>query len=174
MRTLATIAVGLGLIICHTSLIPRLPFVGVFFDPLLPLVVFLAVFRPPREALPTALFLGFLVDSLSGGAFGIHLSAYFWIALGVRQAAAVVHAENPFMLILLLIAAVAAENALVVAVVAASAARPVALPEALRAVTEQIGWVLLTGPFIAALMRRAGRNRPRPRRAEPAPAPNGG
>lgn len=167
MRTFWTIAAGIGLIICHTSLIPRLPFVGAFFDPLLPLVVYLGVFRPPREAVPVALFFGFLADSLSGGAFGIFMSAYLWVALGVRQAAAVVRAENPFILIFILIVAVAAENALIAAVVAAADPASVAPQEALRAVTEQIGWVLLTGPFLAALMRRAGRMRPRVRaRAE--------
>ena len=51
MRFFFYIAICLGLVVCQTTLIPRLPAMGNFFDLLLPLVVYLAAFRPVHEAL---------------------------------------------------------------------------------------------------------------------------
>jgi rod shape-determining protein MreD len=166
MRYFSYIGIGLALIICQTSLLPRLPFIGVFFDLLLPLVIFLAAFRPLHESLPFTLFFGLLMDNLSGGPFGLYLSAYLWLSIGVRLAATVIRADNPFLLILMLMVCVLLQNALFIAVAAVFTAAPAPLEEALRGVSEQIGWVLLAGPFLVALMRRA--NRMKVRRIRPA------
>ena len=67
MRFFFYIAICLGLVVCQTALIPRLPAMGNFFDLLLPLVVYLAAFRPLHESVPFVMFLGILMDNLSGG-----------------------------------------------------------------------------------------------------------
>jgi rod shape-determining protein MreD len=151
------LAGGLLLVICQTTLLPLLPVTRHFFDLLLPLVIYLAVFRPLHEALPFTLFLGILVDNLSGGPFGLYVTSYVWLLIGARLAAMVVRAENPIMLVLLLIAAVAAQNGLFLAVLGSAGSGNLWGGFALRVMTEQIGWVLLIGPFLAWGMRHVHR-----------------
>jgi len=170
MNYFVYIASGLFLVICQTTLMPRLAMVGHFFDLLLPLVIYLAAFRPLHEALPFTLFLGVLMDNLSGGPFGLYLTSYVWLFIGARLAATVVRAENPVMLVLILIAAVAAQNGLFLAVLGASDQGDFSGGFALQVVTEQIGWVLLIGPFLALGMRIAHRTTAY-RAKKPAPGP---
>lgn len=165
-------AASLFMVICQTTIIPHLAFVGYFFDLLLSLVIFLAAFRRLHEALPFTLFLGVLMDSLSAGPFGLYLTSYVWLFIGTRAAATVVRADNPLMLVLILIGAVAAQNALFFAILGAAGPADLA-GFAMRVVTEQIGWVLLIGPFLACGMRNVHRRSSRRARSaavEPPPA----
>jgi rod shape-determining protein MreD len=163
------IATSLFLLTCQTSLIPRLAFIGHFFDLMLPLVVYLAGFRPLHESLPFVLFLGVLMDSLSGGPFGLFLTSYVWLFIAVRWAATLIRLDNPILLVLVLIAGVAFQNLLFLGLSAFLSSRPVPAGTALQAVSEQIGWVLLTGPVFVAFMRHVDRRiKRRPERVEAA------
>jgi rod shape-determining protein MreD len=157
MRYFAYIGCGLFLIIFQTTVLPRLAFVGYCFDLLLPLAIYLAVFRPRHEALPLTVFLGLLMDNMSGGPFGLYLTSYVWLFIAARAASTVVRAENPIMVALIMICAVAGQNALFVAALGAGASGTVGFPAGLaaRILAEQIGWVLLVGPFLAWGMRHA-------------------
>lgn len=151
------IGIGLGLMILQTSLLPRLAFIGHFFDLLVPLVIYLAAFRPLHESLIFTLFLGLLADNLSGGPFGLYLTAYVWLFVGVRMAATVVRAENPFLLVLIILLGVVLQNLIFYGGLVLFGSGPPEAGVALRVVSEQVGWVLLTGPVLAALMRQAHR-----------------
>ena len=147
------IASGLCLAICQTTLLPRLGFVGHFFDLLLPWVIYLAAFRPVHETLFFVLFMGALMDNLSGGPFGLYLISYVWLFIAVRLAAAVVRAENPMVLVLIIVTAVASQNALFVMTLGISGAGVLSSGDVIRVVSEQVGWVLLIGPILALGMR---------------------
>jgi rod shape-determining protein MreD len=146
------------MMIAQTTLIPRLAFASHFFDLMLALVIYLAVFRPLPEALPFMLFLGVLMDNVSGGPFGLYLTSYVWVFIGARAAAKVVRAESAILIVLTLISAVAAQNALFLATRGVAGHGDLPAGWALRLVTEQIGWVLLIGPFLAWGMRHAQRS----------------
>lgn len=148
---------GLFMVICQTTVIPRLAFVGYFFDLVLPVVIYLAAFRPLHEALPFTVFLGAVMDNLSGGPFGLYLTSYVWLFIVVRAAATIVRAENPIMIVSILIGAVAAQNALFFAVLGTSGQGYFSESFAVRIAIEQIGWVLLIGPFLAWGIRTAHR-----------------
>lgn len=152
------IACGLFMVICQTTVIPRLAFVGYLFDLVLPVVIYLAAFRPLHEALPFTVFLGVLMDNLSGGPFGLYLTSYVWLFFAARAAATIVRAENPIMIVLILIGAVATQNALFFTILGASGQGHFSGSFAVRVVTEQIGWVLLVGPFLAWGIRAAQRH----------------
>lgn len=148
---------GLFMVICQTTIIPRLGVVGYFFDLVLPVVIYLAAFRPLHEALLFTVFLGVVMDNLSGGPFGLYLTSYVWLFIGARTAATVVRAENPIMIVLILIGAVAAQNALFFAVLGTAGLGYFSERFAARIAIEQIGWVLLIGPFLACGIRAAHR-----------------
>jgi rod shape-determining protein MreD len=148
---------SLCLVTLQTALIPRLGFVGHFFDLLLPWVIYLAAFRPVHEALPFVVFMGALMDNLSGGPFGLYLTSYVWLYIAVRLAATVVRAENAMVLVLIIIAAVVFQNTFFFLAINMSLGDGHTTGEVIRVVSEQIGWVLLTGPLIALGMRQAKR-----------------
>lgn len=77
--------VGLSAVVAQTSIL-RLPlFHGVFYDLLIPLVVFLSLNLPDKKGILVVLILGLIMDLLSGGIFGLYLSIYFWIFLWVKS-----------------------------------------------------------------------------------------
>ena len=76
---------GLSTIVAQTTIL-RLPlFHGIFYDLLIPLVVFLSLNFPKRKGVLVVIILGLIMDLLSGGIFGIYLSVYFWIFLLVKS-----------------------------------------------------------------------------------------
>ena len=92
----------------------------------------------------------------------------------MRLATSVIRADNPILLVTLIMAGVLLQN--VVFFGALAAAGP-SLPhpgDALRVITEQIGWVLLVGPFLAVFMRHVrrfmGKRMQRPDTGQPTPA----
>jgi rod shape-determining protein MreD len=165
------IASSLGLVICQTTLLPRLGFVGHFFDLLLPWVIYLAAFRPVHETLFFVLFMGALMDNLSGGPFGLYLISYIWLFIAVRLAASVVRAENPMVLVLILVTAVVFQNALFAMTLGISGVGVLSSGEVIRVVSEQVGWVMLVGPILALGMRSTRRLTTRHLKKAPAAPP---
>jgi rod shape-determining protein MreD len=151
------IASSLCLVICQTTLLPRLGFAGHFFDLLLPWVTYLAAFRPVQETLLFVLFMGALMDNLSGGPFGLYLISYVWLFIAVRLAAAVVRVENPMVLVLIIVIAVAFQNVFFAVTLDISGAGALSVGEVIRVVSEQVVWVLLLGPVLVLGMRFARR-----------------
>jgi len=78
------ISACLFLVILQTTVMPYLPLLEKFYDLLIPFIVYLGLSRPVRESLPFVLFLGFIMDNLSGGPFGLYLTTYFWLYVGVK------------------------------------------------------------------------------------------
>jgi cell shape-determining protein MreD len=76
--------IGLATIVGQTTLL-RIPvFQGVFYDLLIPLVVFMRLHLTLTEASLLTLILGFVMDLFSGGVFGLYMTVYLWIFLLVQ------------------------------------------------------------------------------------------
>lgn len=77
--------IGLSAVVAQTTIL-RLPlFHGVFYDLLIPFVVFLRLNLPDKNGILVVLILGLIMDLLSGGIFGLYISIYFWIFLWVKS-----------------------------------------------------------------------------------------
>lgn len=122
------------------------------FDLLAPFVVYLGVYRLPREALPVLLIGGLTMDGISGCAFGVHLTIYLWMYIGVRWAIQFLHVGNVILLPLLVSVGVAFESMVTAftAIVLASAAWPV--ESMFSVVSSQVAWGAVTGPFLVLLL----------------------
>lgn len=118
------------------------------YDLLAPFVVYLGVFHLPRVAIPIIVFSGLAMDGISGGVFGVHLTAYLWMYVGVRWAIQFLQAGNVILLPLLVTAGVFFESLLVAfsAVVLTSAPWPV--EAVFPVVSGQVLWGAVTGPFL--------------------------
>lgn len=168
MRFFWYIGVSLVLVVCRTTLLPYTTAIGNFFDPLIALVVYLAVFRPLPESISLLVFLGILMDTLSGGPFGLYLTSYVWLFIGVRLVAALIRVEAPMLLVLLMTAGVLLQNIIFLAAMTAFHLTRPDSGDMLGVFAGQVGWMLLIGPLLAVLMRSversaaAGRRRPAP------------
>jgi cell shape-determining protein MreD len=141
------------LIIVQTTVLSYFNVTRGIYDLLIPFVIFLSICLPVRECLPFILVLGFIVDNLSGSPFGLYLTFYFWLFVGIRWIIKYLRAGNKLFLSLVVIVAVLIENILVMGTFAFFG--PVAqLPaETVKNIALQIFWALFTGPlFLLSLL----------------------
>lgn len=150
---------GYHLIICLFLIIFQTTLVvgggpAYLYDLLAPFVVYLGVHRLPREAMPILLIGGLAMDGISGGVFGVHLTVYLWMYVGVRWVIQFLHVGNVILLPLLVSAGVAFESLVMAfsAIVLAPAAWPV--ESMFSVVSGQVLWGAATGPFLMLLFIR--------------------
>lgn len=78
------LSVGIVIIVGQTTVL-TMPFSkGFLYDLIIPVVVFIRLHLPVRQGVLLVLSLGFIMDVFSGGTFGLYLTVYFWIFLGVQ------------------------------------------------------------------------------------------
>ena len=135
------------------------------YDLLAPFVVYLGAYRLPREAIPVLIMGGLAMDGISGGVFGVYLTVYLWMYVGVRWAIQFLHVGNVILLPLLVTAGVAFESLVVAfsAVVLASSAWPV--ESMFSVVSGQMLWGGITGPFLMLLFIRGQKSVDRARKS---------
>jgi cell shape-determining protein MreD len=78
------IFLGIFFAVFQTACLPNVCLSCRSFDMLLPLVIYLSVFRPVAESLSLVAFFGIIMDCLSGSPFGLYVITYVWLLLGVR------------------------------------------------------------------------------------------
>jgi rod shape-determining protein MreD len=147
------IGVCFVLAILQTTLFPCLGIIETFYDLPALFVLYLGLFRPTRESLAVVVFLGFVLDSLSGGPFGIYLSIYFWLFLSVRGSTRFLHIGFNSLLPFILAMGVLLQNVielLVLAVVEPGMRFPATPP---RLILLRMAWAFVTGPFVLLVFR---------------------
>ena len=149
----AYIGISIALVIFQTTVLPQIPLIGQLYDLLIPLLIYLTLFRPSHESLPFVFFLGLLMDNLSGTPFGLYLTTYFWIYFGVKMVASYLRVGNRILLALIVCGGVLMQNILIVgsALITDSAWLPPA--EMLTMIVNQLLWALVTGPLILLSFR---------------------
>ncbi len=137
----------LCLLILQTTVFPHLPLLDSFYDLLIPFIVYLALYRPLREGLLLVLLLGFIMDNISGGPFGLYLTTYCWLLIGVIGTTKFVQVGNRILLSMVVAAGVLIENMLFLAIFTITGP-DVNLPAgAWSTVVIELLWALGTGPF---------------------------
>lgn len=136
-----------------------------FYDLLVPFVVYLGAHRLPREAIPVLLIAGVAMDGISGGVFGVHLSAYLWLYVGVRWAIQFLHVGNVILMPLLVTAGVAFKSLVVAFAAVVLAAAPWPVEIVFSVVSGQIVWGALTGPFLMLVLVRGQQSIERARKS---------
>jgi cell shape-determining protein MreD len=129
---------GLALVVAQTALLPHFFISCRCYDMLLPLVIYIGIFRPvPESAFIAALF-GVIMDSISGTSFGLYFITYVWILLGVRGSMRLLDAGSYFLFPLILSAGLLFEHLLF----AVSVSRMPPAQAFLSAL-----WAIFTAPF---------------------------
>ena len=148
------ISVCLFLVILQTTVMPYWPLLDSFYDLLIPFVVFLGLSRPVRESLPFVFFLGFILDNLSGSPFGLYLTAYFWLFIGVKGITKLLQVRNRLFIITLIVAAgVLIENLIFLGTLTILGPDQQLSGNAARTVTIQVLWAIWTGPIFFVVLK---------------------
>ena len=147
------IAISIFLVILQTTVLPHIPLTGHFYDLLIPLLIYLTLYRPPHESLPFVFFLGLLMDNLSGTPFGLYLTTYLWIYIGVKMVASYLRVGNRILMALIVCGGVLMQNILTIgsALLIDSAWLPPG--DTVAIIGSQLLWALITGPLILVLFR---------------------
>ena len=152
------ISVCLFLVILQTTVMPYLPLLDSFYDLLIPFLVFLGLSRPVRESLPFVLFLGFIMDNLSGGPFGLYLTTYFWLYVGVKGITMFIQVGNRLLIITLIVAGgVLFENLILLGAFAILGSRQQFAGDAVEIVAIQVLWAIFTGSLFLLFFKNAQR-----------------
>lgn len=94
-------AIGLFLLILQTTGPGRfLPLLS-GYDLLIPLILFLGLFRPAMEGIIVATVCGVVMDIYSGGPPGLFVSVYLWLFVSSRWVPRYIHVRNFFFLIVI-------------------------------------------------------------------------
>ncbi len=148
------ISACLFLVILQTTVMPYLPLLDSFYDLLIPFLVFLGLSRPVRESLPFVFFLGFLMDNLSGSPFGLYLTAYFWLFVGVKGITKLLQVGNRLFIMTLIVAVgVLIENLFFLGTLTILGPDQQLAGDAAKTVTIQVLWVIWTGPIFLLVLR---------------------
>jgi cell shape-determining protein MreD len=150
------ISACLFLVILQTTIMPYLPVLDQFYDLLIPFIVYLSLSRPVRESLPFVLFLGFIMDNLSGGPLGLYLTTYFWLYVGVIGITMFIQVGNRLLIITLIVASgVLFENLILLGTFAILGSRQQFAGDALEIVAVQVLWAIFTGSLLLLFFRNA-------------------
>jgi len=147
MTYLYHIFVGACLIIFQTVVLPLFPFSDSFYDLLVPFIIYLGSSRPVRESIPVAIVLGFIVDSLSGGYFGVYITTYAWLTISMRWISTLIRLENVMLLPFIAVIGVLLENALLAVSVLIANPEFQFSASGMGVIAAQVFWVICTGPI---------------------------
>ncbi len=154
MSYIFNISACLFLVILQTTVMPYMPLLDKVYDLLIPFIVYLGLFRPVRESLPFVIFLGFIMDNLSGGPFGLYLTTYFWLYVGVKGITMFIQVGSRLIIITLVIAiGVLFENLILLSSFAFLDTKQQFAGNVMETVAGQVLWALLTGSLFLLIFR---------------------
>jgi len=148
MTAVFYIVVSVCLIVFQTIIGPGIQMFDGIYDLMIPFVVYFSLFRPARQTLLAVLVLGFVMDNLSGGPFGLYLSTYLWLFICIRGMVVYLRVSNTVLLPAVIVGSVLVENIIFLGTIAILTPG-VRFPKgALGTVSEQLIWALFTGSLM--------------------------
>jgi rod shape-determining protein MreD len=140
-------------VLFQTSFAPDLWGFDKFFDLITIFIVYLAVFRPLGESAPFVVLSGAVMDSISGGPFGVYMTIYIWLFVGIRWTKNFLHLGNAILIPLITTASVFFQNTLIIGLTALIENRFNLGPETFRNVLIQLVWAAAAGPVLIYLLK---------------------
>lgn len=142
MKIVLSIFLGIFFAVLQTACLPQVCLSCRCFDMLLPLVIYLSIFRPVAESLSLVAFFGIVMDCISGSPFGLYVITYVWLLIGVRGSMRLLDAGSYFLFPLIMMLGMVLEYFLF-ALTTHRSPSAVILADAL--------WALVAAPFFLML-----------------------
>jgi len=160
MKYVWQFVLGIVLIVTQTTILPYFKIFNSIYDLLCPLVIYLGLFQPVRNAVPVILFYGFLMDNLSGAPPGFYLTSYIWLLIYAVALSRFMDLRNKLIQPLIVALGVVIENCLNLSVI-------VILTPSWRfsfaivwQIVWQVVWVIAATPLLFALLNRVHAYKP--------------
>ena len=152
MTILFYILVSLCLVTIKTTLIPTLPLFEKFYDLLIPIIIYLSLFRSMKEGVPVVIFFGLMMDSLCGGPVGLYLATYIWLYAGMWWLSQFLHTRNIVLLALSVTLGVVFEGLVMLIYMVVLAPTAIIPEDMIRTLLTQTIWSMVTGPIILLIL----------------------
>jgi len=146
MHFFVYIVFGILLICLQTTVLPLFPRIFAQYDLLVPLIVFLTLFRSSVGIMPVIIITGCLMDLLSGGG-GVYIICYFLIFAVFRNTPGYFHFKHPVLFQIVLLLAVLVENFVFNIVLSIQAQAFHLSLNAGKILVVQTLWALISGSF---------------------------
>ncbi len=148
------VIMSIFLVILHTSILnsPYLHSLGVVL--LFSFLMVLACERPVYESLAIVLLTGILMDSFSGGPFGLFASTCFWLFALIKYAVRFLRLQNSHAIRFLIVFCVLMENCILFSTMILMNAEMSLTLEIWRFLVIQTGFAVLLGPASFRLISR--------------------
>lgn len=140
----------------QTTLLPDFFPFNSFYDLMLPIVLYIAVFRPAvenTESVFCILFFGFIMDNINGGPVGLFPLFYLGAFLSIKLFIMFVYFDKPMVLTMVAAISVLAENIVFYLGAAILGNGSHFLGEAVKSIFVQIVWAIITGAFFITYIR---------------------
>lgn len=152
MNYLLSIFLCLVLILIQTTLIPALSLFNRFYDLLVVVVIFLGLYRKLREGVPVIFFVGFIMDNLYNGPFGLYLTVYLWLYACIRRCSVYFNVRSILFTLLIVPVGVLFQNIIFVISVSLFNSDSLHYSDAYVVIAKQIIWAMITGPVFLILL----------------------
>ena len=141
------IFICLCLIVIQTTVMPYIPVFERFYDLLTPFIIYLSIFRSNRESMVIIFVFGFFMDIISGGPFGLYVTTYIWLFVGVRWAITFLHVGDNMLLPFVVAAGVLLENFIFIGTSAMFEQGSRVSEAMVTTIIVQVLWAIFTGPL---------------------------
>ncbi len=142
------ICICIFLVIVRTTVFPMFPALVGCYDLLIPVVIYMGFFRTNRESIPVLLFIGLVMDGLSGVTFGFYLSTYIWLYLIVVWLKQLFLVKNILLLSFATVLGVLMENSMLILMENLFDFRLSDISNIFKTFPKQVILGALTGPFM--------------------------
>jgi cell shape-determining protein MreD len=143
----------IAFLLFQTSIAPNFRFFYDFFNLMSFFVVYLALYRPTQETIIFVVLTGILVDSVAGGPFGLYITIYIWVSIGIKWVLKYLHKGNVFLIPMIISCAILAENFIIISVMAVIEKKFFLCPEKFKLIIIQLLCGVLIGPFLICLIK---------------------
>jgi rod shape-determining protein MreD len=147
------ITIGFSVILLQTTVLPHMGFFTSCYDLLIVQIVYLGLYQTVRESVVIIGLLGVVVDSLTGGPYGVYLTTYFWLFVSVRWALVYLRLSDTIILPFVVAYGVLIENLLLFAsAISMNHATDTIAQMNLRIIVRELLWAIFTGPILLLLL----------------------
>lgn len=140
------------LILLQTTILPKFPWLGQFFDLFIPFIIYLGLRHPGKENLPIIILLGVIADNLSGTPFLYFVSVYLWLYLFIRSTTLIIQVNTHLRMAFTVAACVLFQNLFFAGGLALSNAQNPVNPATIGSIASQTAWAFFVGPLILLIL----------------------
>ena len=145
--------ITLGIVIFQTSIMPFFPVLKYVYDLMVPLVIYLGIFRAAREGLCVIVFLGGVMDTISGAPFGMFFTCYLWLFILVKWIQAFLNVGSTMILPFVVALGILVENLIFLGMGSILHSHTMISARSLHILFVHMLWAICTGPMVIRFIR---------------------